>query len=94
LTVQDALNRINMEGLTGEYADGYGVHLRPNRHPRPGGARKNWTSPADRPIVGESSGEATQAGEDVREFRIPFEEIARRLWSHLLNDLFTGLPAE
>jgi len=45
-------------------------------------------------IVWESSGEATQAGEDVREFRIPFEEIARRLWSHLLNDLFTGLSAE
>jgi hypothetical protein len=45
-------------------------------------------------IVWESSGEATLAGEDVREFRIPFDEIARRLWSHMLDDLLTGLPME
>jgi hypothetical protein len=45
-------------------------------------------------IVWESSGEATLAGEDVRESRIPFDEIARRLWSHMLDDLFTGLPVE
>jgi len=45
-------------------------------------------------IVWESSGEATLAGEDIRESRIPFDEIARRLWSHMLDDLFTGLPEE
>ena len=45
-------------------------------------------------IVWESSSEATLAGEDVRESRIPFGEIARRLWSHMLDDLFTGLPLE
>jgi TolB-like protein len=45
-------------------------------------------------IVWESSGEATLAGEDIREFRIPFDEIARRLWSHMLDDLFMGLPLE
>ena len=45
-------------------------------------------------IVWESSGEATLAGEDVREFRIPFDEIARRLWTHMLDDLFKDLPAE
>lgn len=38
-------------------------------------------------IVWESSGEATLANEDVREFRIPFEEIARRLWRRMLQDL-------
>jgi len=45
-------------------------------------------------IVWEGSGEATLAGEDVREFRIPFDEIARRLWTHMLDDLFKDLPAE
>ena len=40
-------------------------------------------------IVWESSGEATLAAEDVREFRIPFEEIAERLWAILLTDLRT-----
>lgn len=38
-------------------------------------------------IVWEASGEATLANEDVREFRIPFEEIARRLWRRILEDL-------
>lgn len=38
-------------------------------------------------IVWESSGEATLANEDVREFRIPFEEIAQRLWRRMLQDL-------
>ena len=45
-------------------------------------------------IVWGSYGEATLAGEDIRESRIPFDEIARRLWSHMLDDLFTGLPVE
>ncbi len=45
-------------------------------------------------IVWESSGEATLAGEDIREFRIPFDEIARGLWSHMLDNLFTRLPKE
>ncbi|HQR14675.1 MAG TPA: hypothetical protein PLZ37_08945 [Nitrospira sp.] len=45
-------------------------------------------------IVWEASGEATLAGEDVREFRIPFDEIARRLWTHMLDDLFKDLPAQ
>ncbi len=40
-------------------------------------------------IVWESSGEATLANEDVREFRIPFEEIAQRLWRRMLLDLWT-----
>jgi len=43
-------------------------------------------------IVWEASGEATLATEDVREMRIPFDEIARRLWSHMLEDLLIGLP--
>lgn len=38
-------------------------------------------------LVWESSGEATLAGEDVREYRIPFEEIAEQLWAQLLVDL-------
>lgn len=38
-------------------------------------------------IVWEASGEATLANEDVREFRIPFEDIARRLWDRILRDL-------
>jgi hypothetical protein len=45
-------------------------------------------------IIWESSGEATLAAEDVRESRIPFDEIARRLWSRMLDDLFTGLTVE
>lgn len=45
-------------------------------------------------IVWEASGEATLAGEDVREFRIPFDEIARRLWTHMLDDLFKDSPSE
>ncbi|MEK7237272.1 MAG: hypothetical protein AAB242_11650 [Nitrospirota bacterium] len=43
-------------------------------------------------IVWEASGEATLSAEDVRELRIPFDEIARRLWSHMLDDLLIGLP--
>ena len=39
-------------------------------------------------IVWESSGEMTLAGEDVREFRIPFEDIAQRLWERMLRDLW------
>lgn len=39
-------------------------------------------------IMWESSGEATLANEDVREFRIPFEEIAQRLWRRMLLDLW------
>ncbi len=38
-------------------------------------------------LAWEASGEATLAGEDVREFRIPFEEIAEHLWARLLTDL-------
>lgn len=38
-------------------------------------------------IVWESSGEATLAAEDVRELRIPFEEIADHLWRQLLANL-------
>jgi len=38
-------------------------------------------------IVWETSGEATLAGEDVRKFRIPFEEIAGRLWRRMLQEL-------
>lgn len=43
-------------------------------------------------IVWEAAGEASLATEDVQELRIPFDEIARRLWSNLLNDLLMGLP--
>jgi hypothetical protein len=39
-------------------------------------------------IMWESSGEMTLAGEDVREFRIPFEDIAQRLWERMLKDLW------
>ncbi len=45
-----------------------------------------WDTQAGR-IAWESSGEATLAGEDVREFRIPFEEIADHLWRQLLATL-------
>ena len=38
-------------------------------------------------IVWEASGEATLAGEDVREVRISFEEIAGRLWQRMLKGL-------
>jgi hypothetical protein len=38
-------------------------------------------------IVWEASGEATLAGEDVREVRISFEEIADRLWQRMLKGL-------
>lgn len=38
-------------------------------------------------IAWEASGEATLAGEDIREYRIPFEEIAEHLWATLLADL-------
>jgi hypothetical protein len=37
-------------------------------------------------IVWEASGEATLAGEDVREFRIPFEAIAGQLWRRILKE--------
>jgi hypothetical protein len=40
-------------------------------------------------IVWEASGEMTLAGEDIREFRIPFEEIAEHLWERILQDLST-----
>jgi hypothetical protein len=40
-------------------------------------------------IVWEATGEATLAGEDVREYRIPFEEIASLLWWRMLRDLWT-----
>lgn len=39
-------------------------------------------------MVWEASGEATLATEDVREFRIPFEEIAARLWGRMPEDLW------
>ncbi len=39
-------------------------------------------------IVWEATGEATLAGEDVREYRIPFEEIAGRLWQRMFRDLW------
>lgn len=39
-------------------------------------------------ILWESTGEATLADEDVRESRIPFEEIARHLWERMLDDLW------
>ncbi len=38
-------------------------------------------------IAWESSGEATLAAEDVREVRIPFEDIAEHLWERLLKGL-------
>ncbi len=38
-------------------------------------------------LVWESSGEGTIATEDIREFRIPFEIIAHRLWGGILKDL-------
>lgn len=40
-------------------------------------------------MVWEGSGEATLANEDIREARIPFDEIARRLWLKILQDLWT-----
>lgn len=43
-------------------------------------------------IAWEVSGEATLAGEDVREYRIPFEEIAQHLWGRLLEDLHSTRP--
>ncbi|TKS63442.1 MAG: hypothetical protein EWM73_01469 [Nitrospira sp.] len=138
LTIQDTLNRINMEGLTGEYAGIVSTYVRTGILDRVGlekigralhvtyvfqpilasfsqsmsgrlsilGLRilqtrvtalrltlQLWDTRTGE-IVWESSGEATLAGEDVRESRIPFDEIARRLWSHMLDDLFTGLPVE
>ena len=138
LTIQDTLNRINMEGLTGEYAGIVSAYVRTGILDRVGlekigralhvtyvfqpilasfsqsmsgrlsilGLRilqtrvtalrltlQLWDTRTGE-IVWESSGEATLAGEDVRESRIPFDEIARRLWSHMLDDLFTGLPVE
>lgn len=39
-------------------------------------------------ILWESTGEGTLADEDVRESRIPFEEIAQRLWGRMLDDLW------
>lgn len=38
-------------------------------------------------LVWESSGEGTIATEDMREFRIPFEAIAQRLWGRILEEL-------
>lgn len=43
-------------------------------------------------IVWESYAEGTLAHEDVREFRIPFEEIAGRLWQRMLQDLVNSSP--
>ncbi|MGZ8393834.1 MAG: hypothetical protein ACXWWJ_03610 [Nitrospira sp.] len=138
LPVHDALNRINREGLTEEYAgmvsdyvrtgilnraglekigqavhvayvfqpslasfsqsmsgrfSFFGLRVLQTRVTTLGMTLQLWdTRTGD--IVWESSGEATLAGEDVREFRIPFGEIARRLWAHLLDDLFKGVPVE
>lgn len=138
LTVHDALNRLNREGLTGEYAGMVSDYVRTGILNRAGlekiGRALNVTyvfqpslasfsqSMSGRfsllglrlfqtrittlrlalqlwdtrtgEIVWESSGEATLAAEDVREFRIPFDEIARRLWSRMLDDLLMGLPVE
>lgn len=138
LTAHDTLNRLNREGLTGEYAEMVSHYVRTGILNRAGlenigralhvayvfqpslasfsqsvsgrfsflGLRllqtrittirltlQLWDTRTGE-IVWESSGEATLAAEDVREFRIPFDEIARRLWSHMLNDLLMGLPAE
>ena len=138
LTVRDTLNRLNQEGLSGEYAVMMSEYVRTGILRRAGlekigralhaayvfqptlasfsqsmsgrlsilGLRvlqtrittlrltlQLWDTRTGT-IVWESSGEATLAGEDVREFRIPFDEIARRLWSHMLDNLFTGLPVE
>jgi hypothetical protein len=38
-------------------------------------------------IVWEASGEATLGAEDVREFRLPFEDVANHLWRRILLDL-------
>lgn len=138
LPVYDALNRINREGLTEEYAGMVSNYVKTGILNRAGlqkigqalhtpyvfqptlasfnqsmsgrfsffGLRvlqtritmlrmslQLWdTRTGD--IVWESSGEATLAGEDVREFRIPFDEIARRLWARMLDDLFGGAPGE
>lgn len=43
-------------------------------------------------IVWEASGEATVGAEDVREFRLPFEEIAELLWRQILQELEAGSP--
>jgi hypothetical protein len=138
LTVQDTLSRINMEGLTGEYADMVSTYIRTGILDREGlekigralhvayvfqpvlasftqsmssrlsilGLRilqtrvtflrltlQLWDTRTGE-IIWESSGEATLAAEDVREARISFDEIALRLWSHMLDDLFTGLTVE
>jgi hypothetical protein len=138
LPVHDALNRINREGLAGEYGGMLADYVRTGILNRPVlekigralgvayvfqpslasfgqsvssrfsffGLRllqtrvttlrltlQLWDARSGE-IVWESSGEATLAGEDIREFRIPFDEIARRLWSHMLDDLFMGLPLE
>ncbi len=138
LPVHDALNRINREGLTEEYAGMVSDYVRTGILNRVGlekigralhvayvfqpslasfsqsmsgrfsllGLRllqtrittlrltlQLWDTRTGE-IVWESSSEATLAGEDVREFRIPFDEIARRLWSHMLDDLLMGLPVE
>jgi len=138
LTVQDTLSRINVEGLTGEYAGMVSTYTRTGILDREGlekigralhvsyvfqpvlasftqsmsgrlsvlGLRliqtrvtflrltlQLWDTRTGE-IVWESSGEATLAGEDIREARIPFDEIARRLWSHMLDDLFIGLPVD
>jgi hypothetical protein len=136
LTVQDTLNRINIEGLAGEYAGmvstyvrtgildrvelekiGRALHVTYVFQPSLASFSQSMSSRLSilglrilqtrvtalrltlqlwdtrtGEIVWESSGEATLAGEDVRESRIPFDEIARRLWGHLLDDLFTSLP--
>lgn len=138
LTVHDAMNRINRQSLTAEYAGMVSEYVRTGILDR-GGLEKLgqalhaafvfqpslasfsqsvsgrfsflglrilqtrvttlrltlqlWDTRTGE-IVWESSGEATLAGEDVREFRIPFDEIARRLWSHMLDDLFAGLPVD
>jgi hypothetical protein len=138
LTVQDTLSRINMEGLTGEYADMVSTYTRTGildreRLEKIGRALhvsyvfqpvlasftqamsgrlsvlglrilqtrvtflrltlQLWDTRTGE-IIWESSGEATLAAEDVRESRIPFDEIARRLWSHMLDDLFIGLTVQ
>lgn len=138
LTVRDTLNRLNQEGLSGEYAIMVSDYVKTGILSRAGlekigraldaayvfqpslasfsqsmsgrfsflGLRvlqtrittlrltlQLWDTRTGN-IVWESSGEATLAGEDVREFRIPFNQIACQLWSHMLDKLFTGLPPE
>ena len=100
LTVQDRLSRINMEGLTASFTQSMsgrlavlGLRLIQTRVTFLRLTLQLWDTRTGE-IISESSGEATLAAEDVRESRIPFDDIARRLWSHMLDDLFTGLTVQ